>query len=149
MHAAQPHYRGPKGMDAAFNRVARWLVERGVNLAGAQTLTVTGRKSGTPQTVPVNPMPFEGREYLVSPRGNTQWARNARVNDAAELRRGRRRRSVRLVEVAPVDRAPIIRAYLDKWGWEVKRFLPEGMGTEPDDATLARHVDDLPVFEIR
>ena len=47
------------------------------------------------------------------------------------------------------EAAPIIRAYLDKWGWEVKRFLPEGMGTEPDDATLARHVDDLPVFEIR
>lgn len=143
-----PHYRGPQGMDAAFNRIARWLVERGVNLAGAETLTVTGRTSGRPQTVPVNPMSFKGHEYLVAPRGNTQWVRNVRVDNAAELRRGRRRRSIRLVEVAPERRAPIIRAYLDTWGWEVKRFLPEGMGTDPDDATLEAHVHDLPVFEI-
>jgi deazaflavin-dependent oxidoreductase (nitroreductase family) len=143
------HYRPPQGMDNGFNRTVRWLADRGVNLAGAQTLTVTGRTSGKPQTVPVNPMPFEGREYLVAPRGVTQWVRNVRVTPTAELRRGRRRRVVRLVEVEPAQRGPIIRAYLDKWGWEVGRFLPEGMTTDPDDETLAAHLEDLPVFEVR
>ncbi|WAC55833.1 nitroreductase/quinone reductase family protein [Gordonia sp. SL306] len=143
------HYSAPKGFDNVFNNSVRWLADHGVNLAGAQTLTVTGRVSGLPQSVPVNPMQLHGREYLVAPRGTTQWVRNVRVNDSAELRRGRRRRAVRLVEVDTADRAPMIRAYLDKWGWEVGRFLPEGMGTEPDDATLAAHLDDLPVFEIR
>ena len=143
------HYRPPQGMDSGFNRAVRWLAERGINLAGAQTLTVTGRTSGKPQTVPVNPLAWDGREYLVAPRGIAQWVRNVRVDPSAELRRGRRRRAVRLIEVEPAMRAPMIRAYLDKWGWEVGRFLPEGMTTDPDDATLAAHLDDLPVFEIR
>ncbi|MFW0787100.1 nitroreductase/quinone reductase family protein [Gordonia sp. CPCC 206044] len=142
------HYRAPQGADHTFNSVVRWLAARGVNLAGAQVLTVTGRTSGRPQSVPVNPLHLDGRHYLVAPRGVTQWVRNVRVDDSAELRRGRRRREVRLVETESDARAPIIRAYLDKWGWEVGRFLPEGMGTDADDATIRAHAADLPVFEI-
>ncbi len=142
------HYRGPQGMDRAFNSAVRWLAARGVNLAGAQNLTVIGRRSGQPQTVPVNPLHLDGHDYLVAPRGTTQWVRNARLNDSAELRRGRRRRPVRLVEIDQAERTPIIKSYLDKWGWEVGRFLPEGMGTDADDATIAAHAEQLPVFEI-
>ncbi|WP_040511111.1 nitroreductase/quinone reductase family protein [Gordonia soli] len=142
-------YRAPaNGVENVFNRAVRWLTDRGVNLAGAQTLTVTGRVSGTPQRIPVNPLQIDGHEYLVSPRGNTQWSRNARAVPTAELRRGRRVRAVRLAEIAVDQRAPIIRTYLDKWGWEVGRLLPEGLGVDPTDDELARHIADLPVFEI-
>ncbi|MGW0036046.1 nitroreductase/quinone reductase family protein [Gordonia sp. NPDC003376] len=142
------HYRPPQGFDATFNRLARWLVDHGVNLAGAQTLTVTGRRSGRPQRVPVNPLRVDGTEYLVSPRGNSQWVRNVRVEPTAELRRGRRSRGVRLVEVDVAERPAVIAPYLKAWGWEVKRFLPEGMTVDAGPDDLARFAPQIPVFRI-
>lgn len=143
------HYRAPEGFDNVFNRTVRWLADHGVNLAGAQNLTVVGRRSGDPQRVPVNVLRFDGGEYLVSPRGNTQWVRNVRAAGTAELSRGRRRTVVALTEVDADRRPPIIGEYLRKWGWEVGRFLPEGLGTKPSDDDLARHAGSIPVFVIR
>ncbi|MGV9710176.1 nitroreductase/quinone reductase family protein [Gordonia sp. NPDC003424] len=148
MTAATHHRPATNRSDRFFNSAVRWLADHGVNLAGAQTLTVVGRTSGSPQRTPVNPLTLDGREYLVAPRGNTQWVRNARVAGRGELRRGRRNRSVRLVEVPADQRVPILRTYLKKWGWEVGRFLPEGLATDADDAALAAHAASLPVFEV-
>ncbi|MBD0860104.1 nitroreductase family deazaflavin-dependent oxidoreductase [Gordonia sp. zg691] len=145
---ATTHYRAPRGIDNVFNRAVRRLADSGVNLAGAQTLTVAGRRTGEPQRVPVNVLRTDSGEYLVSPRGNTQWVRNARVADTVELRRGRRRSVVALTEVDPALRPPIIRQYLRSWGWEVGRFLPEGMSTAASDAEIAAHASQIPVFAV-
>lgn len=142
------HHVAPRRSDRLFNAVVRWLADRGVNLAGAQTLTVVGRTSGTPQRIPVNPISLDGGEYLVAVRGNTQWVRNAKAAGTAHLRRGRHDRSVTLAEVAVAERAPIIRAYLDRWGWEVGRFLPDGMTTDLSDDQLRTHAASIPVFAV-
>ena len=143
------HHSESSAIDRGFNRAVRWLADRGLNLAGAQTLTVRGRKTGAPQRIPVNPLRFDGGEYLVAARGHTRWVGNARVTPLAQLRRGRRRRDVVLVEVPVAERAPIIRAYLDRWGWEVGRFLPPGLGTDDDVTTISAHADDIPVFAVQ
>ncbi len=44
----------------------------------APSLTILGRASGRKYTMPVLPLDYEGRRYLVAPRGNTHWARNLR-----------------------------------------------------------------------
>ena len=132
-----------------MNRTIRRLADRGINLAGAQVLTVAGRTTGAPQRIPVNPLTIGGREYLVAPRGQTQWVRNVRAAGHGELRRGRRSRPVRLTEIDPELRPPILREYLRRWGWEVGRLLPDGLGTRPDDVTLAAYAAQLPVFEVR
>ena len=62
--------------DVAFMKVVRWLTDHGVSLMGSRVLTVRGRKTGTPQSVPVNLLTLDGRRYLVAPRGHTQWVRN-------------------------------------------------------------------------
>ena len=142
------HYIPPAGADRTFGRVVRWLADHGVNLAGAETLTVVGRVSGRPQRVPVNPLRFDGAEYLVAIRGEAQWVRNARAAGTAELRRGRRRRTVTLNEIDAAARVPLLRAYLEKWGWEVKRFLPEGLTVDATDEELAAHAHQLPVFAV-
>ncbi|MFT4042383.1 MAG: nitroreductase/quinone reductase family protein [Gordonia sp. (in: high G+C Gram-positive bacteria)] len=142
------HYRAPEGFDKTFNGIVRWLVDRGVNFAGAQTLTVVGRKTGTPQCIAVNPIRIDGTEYLVAVRGNTHWVRNARAAGKGELRSGRRVRAVTLTELPVADRGPVIAAYLDKWGWEVGRFLPAGMSTKPSDDELTAHSGDIPVFVV-
>jgi hypothetical protein len=58
----------------------------------------------------------EGNRYLVAPRGETQWARNLRVAGEGELRRGRRVETFRAVEVPAAERAPIVEAYLERFG---------------------------------
>ncbi len=142
------HHIAPTRMDRAFNGVVRWLADRGVNLAGAQTLTIPGRASGQPRTVPVNPLNVDGREYLVAVRGETDWVRNARAASVAQLRRGRSNRTVALAEVPVADRAPIIAAYLQRWGWEVGRFLPAGVDANADADALAAHAHQFPVFVV-
>lgn len=56
----------------------------------------------------------EGERYLVSMLGReANWVRNVEAADGeAELRHGRRE-AVRLVEVEPEERAPILKRYLD------------------------------------
>ncbi|MFW0791658.1 nitroreductase/quinone reductase family protein [Gordonia sp. CPCC 205333] len=144
------HYHSATNpVERLFNSSVRWLADRGVNMAGAQSLTVYGRVSGNAQRIPVNPIVIGGREYLVSPRGNTQWSRNARVNPTAVLRRGRRERGVTLVEIFDADvKTTVITDYLRRWGWEVGRFLPDGLTPTSEESVLRANLDALPVFGV-
>ena len=63
----------------AGNGLIRWLAEAGISLAGTRALRVRGRKTGKRRAVVINLLTVDGRDYVVSPRGNTQWARNARA----------------------------------------------------------------------
>lgn len=146
---ASTHYIPPNRFDRAFNAVVGGLARLGVNLAGAETLTVIGRKTGRPQEIPVNPLTLDDDEFLVAVRGETQWVRNVRATATVELRRGRRVRRVILEEVAVADRAPIIAAYLAKWGWEVGRFLPGHLTPGASVDEIATEAAKLPVFIVR
>ena len=106
-----------------------------------------GRKTGNPQSVPVNLLPLHGERFLVAPRGNTQWVRNVRAAGEAQLRVGRRVETVRLVEVPADQRVPVLRVYLKRWGWEVGRFV-EGLTTRSTDAELAAAAPGMPVFRL-
>lgn len=116
-------------------RVMNPLVMR---LGAASTLEVPTRVSGRQQHVPVNLLEHDGARYLVSARGDTQWVRNVRAAGRCDVRRRGRGRSYTVTEVPVEDRAPIIAAYLAKWGSQVGRFFKE----MPDAA-------DHPVFELR
>ncbi len=134
--------------ELAFMRLVRWMTRHGVSLFGSRVLTVTGRSSGTPRSVPVNLMLLDGERYLVAPRGVTQWVRNVRAAETAELSVGRRVETVRLVEVPVGERVPVLRVYLDRWGWEVGRFV-EGLTARSSDAELAAAAPGMPVFLVR
>ena len=115
------------------NGIVGRLVRAGVPLFGARWLEVPGRRSGVPRGVVVNPLVLDGRTYLYSPRGTTQWVRNLRASGTATLA-GRPVRAVRVDEAA---RAGIQAAYLRRWGWQVRTIV----GPNPDPA-------DHPVFEL-
>jgi deazaflavin-dependent oxidoreductase (nitroreductase family) len=106
-------------------------------LGFASTLTVKGRKTGTPHKVPVNVLDHDGTRYLVAPRGDTQWVRNLRAAGEAEVSRRGKHERVRATEVADADKQPVIDAYLAKWGSQVKSQFKE----LPDPA-------DHPVFKL-
>lgn len=140
------YIRATRG-DMVFMKAVRWLTDHGVSLMGSRVLTVPGRRTGTPQSVPVNLLHLDGERFLVAPRGNTQWVRNVRAAGAAELRVGRRVEPVQLVEVPVADRVPALRVYLQRWGWEVGRFV-EGLTTKSTDAELAAAAPGMPVFRV-
>jgi deazaflavin-dependent oxidoreductase (nitroreductase family) len=145
--AAPTRYIQTTRGDVVFMKVVRWLTEHGVSLLGSRVLTVRGRKTGNPQSVPVNLLQLDGDRFLVAPRGNTQWVRNVRAAGEAELRVGRRIETVRLVEVPADQRVPVLRVYLKRWGWEVGRFV-EGLTAHSTDAELAAAAPGMPVFRL-
>ena len=142
------HYQAPDWFTRnVFNRAVAGLTRLGVSVWGSRILEVRGRKTGEPRRVPVNVLHLEGERYLVAPRGHTQWVRNLRVAGEAQLLLGRGRERIRAVEVADADKVAILRAYLQRWKWEVGQFFG-GVGPEDPVDDLQRIAPDHPVFRI-
>lgn len=77
------------------------------------TLEVVGRKSGETISFPLVMTILNGERYLVSMLGNNaNWVKNIRATQGRALLRHGLRESVRLVEIAVDQRAPILKAYL-------------------------------------
>jgi deazaflavin-dependent oxidoreductase (nitroreductase family) len=109
-------YRGgrPGVLARVMNRISAVQYSAGMlSPARAVTLEVPGRRTGRLVSFPVVVAEYEGRRYLVSMLGkDANWVLNVRAaGGRAVLRRGGRE-EVRLEEVAPGDRAPILRRYL-------------------------------------
>jgi deazaflavin-dependent oxidoreductase (nitroreductase family) len=109
-------YRGNRpGLLARFmNWVSAVQFSAGVlSPAQAVTLEVRGRRSGRTIAFPVAVADYEGERYLVSMLGeHANWVRNVRAAGGRATIRRRGRQHVRLEEVDPAARAPILRRYL-------------------------------------
>jgi deazaflavin-dependent oxidoreductase (nitroreductase family) len=130
-----------------FNRIVAGLTQLGVSVAGSRVLEVRGRKSGEWRRTPVNLLTFEGDRYLVAPRGHTQWVRNLRVSGKGRLVVGRRTEEFAATELSDDQKPSLLRAYLEKWKWEVGAFF-DGVGPDSDEEELRRIAPDHPVFRI-
>jgi deazaflavin-dependent oxidoreductase (nitroreductase family) len=123
------------------------LTRLGLSVAGSRILEVRGRKTGQARRTPVNPLTLDGTRYLVAPRGHTQWVRNLRAQGEGRLLRGRREEPFTAVEIADGDKPPILRAYLERWKWEVGVFFG-GVGPESTHEELQGIAADHPIFRI-
>jgi deazaflavin-dependent oxidoreductase (nitroreductase family) len=130
-----------------FNRIVAGLTRLGVSVAGSRVLEVKGRKSGKWRRTPVNLLTYEGGRYLVSPRGHTQWVRNMRASGGGRLVLGGKAEEFSATEVGEDEKPPLLRAYLEKWKWEVGAFFG-GIGPEATDEELRRIGPDHPAFRI-
>ncbi len=143
---AERYLRPDRFTETVMNPLVRWLARRGVSLLGSRELRIVGRKSGLVRSNVVNVLDHDGRRYLVAPRGTTEWVRNLRAaGGAGELRIGRRVEAFRAVELADADKTPVLRAYLQRWAWEVGQFF-EGVDKASTDAELAAIAPGFPVF---
>jgi deazaflavin-dependent oxidoreductase (nitroreductase family) len=140
-------YDEPNLAAKAANGLFRWLAEAGIGVAGTRAMRVRGRKTGKRRGVVVNVLTVDGRDYLVSPRGNTQWARNARAAGEIELGPRWRSRDVRVVELADEDKPELLQRYLNRWFWEVKGHVG-GLTPESTDVELRAAAPAIPVFEL-
>ena len=88
------------------------LLRLGVKIGTATLLTVRGRKSGQPHTVPVLVVERSGQRWLVAPYGVVQWVRNIRAAGTATLTHGRHSETIAATELSAKDAAPVLKQYL-------------------------------------
>jgi len=110
-------YKGgrPNRLASVLNR--GWAFIHGLGIAPNYlvTLEVTGRRSGHTISLPLVMTVIDGERYLVSMLGTeASWVRNVQAADGQAVLRHGRREEVRLVEVPVEQRAPILKAYLQK-----------------------------------
>jgi hypothetical protein len=141
------HYDEPNLAARAANELIRWLAEAGISIAGTRALRVRGRKTGKLRGVVINLLTVDDRDYVVSPRGNTQWARNARAAGVVEMGPQWRSRQVRIAEVADDAKPQLLKRYLDRWYWEVKGHVA-GLTPQSTDDEIRAAAPSIPVFEL-
>ena len=124
------------------------LTRMGISVAGSRVLEVRGMKTGEPRRVPVNLLTHGSDRYLVAPRGNTQWVRNMRAQGGGVLLLGPRSERFTAVEIPDSEKVSILRAYLERWKWEVGAFFA-GVGPDSSDDELLRIAPDHPIFRIQ
>ena len=140
-------YDEPTRAARAANTLIRRLAELGVSIAGTRALRVRGRTTGKFRVVVVNVLTVEGVDYLVSPRGTTQWVRNVRAAEVVEVGPRWRRRRLRAGEVEDSAKPDLLRRYLDKWYWEVKGHIA-GLTPDSGDDELRAAAPSIPVFKL-
>ncbi len=99
-------------VDRIGDALITMLLRAGVNMGTTSLLTVRGRTSGQPHTVPVTLVEQDGQRWLVAPYGVVQWVRNIRAAGTATLTRGRRSEVISVTELPAGEAAPILKQYL-------------------------------------
>ena len=140
-------YEEPNRAARAANAAIRWLAEMGISIAGTQALRVRGRTSGKQRKVVINLLTVDGVDYLVSPRGNTQWARNVRAAGVVEVGPRWRSRRARVSEVDDSAKPELLRRYLARWYWQVKDYVG-GLTPDSSDEQLLAGAATIPVFKL-
>ncbi len=132
----------------ASNKVIRGLHRLGVPVGPTRLLTIAGRTTGLPRTTPVSPVTVDGSQYLVAAYASGHWVANARASGRGVLTRGRHRDPVRLVEVPPAERGPIVSAYPTQVPHGVSMFVKAGTVERPTPGGFAADAANIVVFKI-
>ena len=135
------------------NRLGVLLTSLGLAPQDAITLEVRGRKSGKTRRIPVLRTPYRGEDYLVALAGESEWVRNVRAAAGRAVIRRRGARPVRVVEVPPEERPPIISEYLRRGAERGGAKAAEkqaryyfGENTKPSLEEIRAVADYYPVF---
>ena len=146
---AAAHYKRPDWFTRnIFNKAVLGLTRLGVSVWGSRVLEHRGRSSGKLFRTPVNLLDYEGTQYLVAPRGETQWVRNVRhAGGHLVLILGRRRTLCSAREIPVDERTPILRQYLRRWKFETGMFFDD-IGPDSSDAEWAAEAPRHPVFAL-
>ncbi len=140
------HFQRLSALDRLFNGLVGALVRVGLGPSYGFLLEVRGRKSGKLYSAPVFVLDRDRHRFLVAPRGDTQWARNAEAAGQVTLRRGAKVEIFDVKVVPPTERAPLLADYLGRYASSVQRFfsVPKGAPVEAFTGIADRH----PVFEL-
>jgi len=141
-------YKGnrPGRLARLLNRAWAIAHARGLAPDYLVTLEVPGRRSGRVISFPLVMASVDGERYLVSMLGaEVAWVRNVEAAAGRAVLRHGRREQVRLEEVPPERRAPVLKAYLQRApGARPHVPVDKDAPIEAFDAIAAR----VPVFRV-
>jgi deazaflavin-dependent oxidoreductase (nitroreductase family) len=146
MNSPLPAFRAPSAGERVFNRIFGFLVGLGLGFSHNYLLRVRGRKSGKIYSTPIDLLELGGKRFLVAPRGDTQWVRNAEAAGEVTLKKGSKRQKFGLRAVSDQEKPEILKAYLDQFRREVQRYFPVPAGS-PVEA-FRELVQSYPAFEL-
>jgi deazaflavin-dependent oxidoreductase (nitroreductase family) len=132
-------------VDRIGDALITMLLRAGVNMGTTSLLTVRGRKSGQPHTVPVVLVEQDGRRWLVAPYGAVQWVHNIRVAGTATITRGHRSEVISATELPAQQAAPVLKQYLSQVS-VVRPYFD--VTTDSPLEAFEREAPRHPVFEI-
>lgn len=99
--------------------VANWMIKvllrlgiRVTILGPMMLLTVRGRKTGNPHTIPIDVHEHDGRRFLIATHGEGHWVRNLRVAREGVLRLGLKRQPFTARELPPEAGGLVIKEVL-------------------------------------
>jgi deazaflavin-dependent oxidoreductase (nitroreductase family) len=144
--AQAQNFLKPSLAERIFNQLFAVAIGLGIGLKHNYVCEVRGRKSGRIFSAPIDLLEVEGRRYLVAPRGETNWVRNARAAGRVTLRKGRRRQEFAVREVPPAARPELLKAYLDRFAPTVQRYFP--VPRESPASDFAPIAGRYPAFEL-
>jgi deazaflavin-dependent oxidoreductase (nitroreductase family) len=144
--AQAQHFVKPSLTERIFNRLFAIAIGFGVGLGHNYVVEVRGRKSGRIFSTPIDLLEAGGRSYLVAPRGDTNWVRNARAAGSVTLRKGHQSDDFAVREVGPAERPELLKAYLDRFALTVQRYFPIPRGSPASE--FAPIAERYPVFEL-
>lgn|SRR5262249_7195279 len=142
---AEREYHPPSILEKTFNRIFGFLAGVGIAPSFIYLLEVKGRKSGKLYSTAVNLLELRNKQFLVAPRGRTQWVKNAEASGEITLKRGSRR-TFRLRPLSDLEKPEILKLYLTNYKGAVQRFFP----VKPDAGleAFAEIACGYPVFEL-
>ena len=129
-----------------FNRAFGFLVGLGLSPSYNYLLEVKGRKSGRVYSTPVNLLELNGQQFLVAPRGRTQWVQNAEVSREITLKKRGRRQSFRLRPLTDAEKPEVLKSYLTCYRGAVQRFFPVQADAPLDE--FAKIAAGYPAYEL-
>jgi deazaflavin-dependent oxidoreductase (nitroreductase family) len=142
---ADRKYEAPSSGEKLFNRVFGFLAGMGIAPSFIYLLEVKGRKSGKIFSTAINLLEINGKQFLVAPRGRTQWVRNAEAAGEVTLKRGARRR-FRLRPLNDSEKPQVLKTYLTNYKSAVGKFFPIAPGAPIEE--FAKIAAGYPVFEL-
>ena len=143
--SADRKYEAPSSGEKLFNRAFGFLAGLGIAPSFIYLLEVRGRKSGKIYSTAVNLMELNGKQFLVAPRGRTQWVRNAEAAGEVTLKRGARHR-FRLRSLNDSEKPAVLKIYLTNYKSAVQKFFPVLPNAPLDE--FAKIAAGYPVFEL-
>jgi deazaflavin-dependent oxidoreductase (nitroreductase family) len=146
MKRPELHFIPPSLMARAVNRLYGSLASLGLGPSDSFLLLTQGRKTGRMQSTPVNVLRYRDKLYLIGTRGHTQWSRNAQAAGKVTLKRGRISLGFCLRAVTDEEKPEILKAYLSRFSWMVRRFFP--IAAVSPAAAFAAIAARYPVFEL-
>jgi deazaflavin-dependent oxidoreductase (nitroreductase family) len=137
-----------------LNNLTRAFLRLGAPMGPMTLLRVRGRKTGKLHRQPIGFFTKDGRRYLFSTFGETNWVKNIRAaRGQVTVGRGRKQEKVTAVELSPEEAAPVIKEAVVPY--LANPFASMILGphmTTPADAPVSEFLKEAerhPVFEVK